>query len=49
VYLVRPRAGGTPRFVDLHTLRVGRFRRAYPEPDLGRVRGPGRRRRRPWE
>lgn len=49
VYLVRPRSGGVARFVDLHTLHVGRFKRAYPEPDLRHVFGDRRRRPRRHE
>jgi Methylamine utilization protein MauJ len=37
VYLMRPRARGVPRFVDIHTLRTGRFRRAYASPNLRRL------------
>jgi hypothetical protein len=37
VYLMRPRSRGVSRFVDLHTLRTGRFRRAYAQPSLRRL------------
>jgi hypothetical protein len=49
VYLVRPRRGGVPRFVDTRTLRTNSFRRGYPAPNLRRLFEPARtaRRRRP--
>jgi len=37
VYLMRPRSRGVPRFVDVHTLRTGRFRRAYASPSFRRL------------
>jgi len=46
LYLVRPRRGGVPRFVDLHTLGTGDFKRAYPKPQLRGLFGPTRSRRR---
>src|SRR2546421_2917236 len=45
VYLVRPRAGGVPRFVDTQTLRTARFKRGYPEPKFRPMGGPRTRRR----